>query len=438
MSVVGTEGKKRQAAIAGRARRVGWPVETADGNQKGWLYRVTRPDGVRVQIHSSPSDVNWERTVLRRLNGRDGAFDQAEADQRLNEEIERKDRLAADARRNAADLKRAEAEAAARAHVLDVAAGPYAPAKEFDPQWILTPHEFMECRRGIMTPTLARQVLDKMNERNRKYRPERKDYFVKVIKRGDWGVTHQGGAIDSDGNLIDAQHRLEACAELGVPIEIYMTVGCPPENFRKVDAPLIRRARDAAYVRGERDVVPLTAAARLVLGFDAFGSELHLKLTRAGFTIDEIDQAVVEYGDPLRDAVAEAKHIRKEIRIQSGALATSRFLIGRVVGHDDDRVRAFFEDLKYGENLRKTDPMWLLRRYYNTGEGSQGRQEVLVALALIIKTWNARVAGRKPQHLSWRSNEWFPATIIDPGPIVDPTVRAIRQYDRGAAEVGAL
>lgn len=427
MSLNGTEAKKRQAAIAGRARRIGWPVEVAEGSgsTRGWLYRVTRPDGVRVQIHSSPSDVNWERTVLRRLNGREGAFDIAEAQAREAEEAQRRAVLAADAKRNADELKAAQA----RADMLDRASGPYAPAKPFDAQWILTPQAFPETRRGILTPELARQVLDKMNERNRKYRRDRKDFFVKIYKNNEWGVTHQGAAIDSNGQLQDGQHRLEMCAELGVPLEIYVSVGMPPENFPKIDAPMMRTARDAAYVRGEKDVVALTSTARLIRGFDLFGSELHLQLTRARFTIDTIDRAITEYGDPLRAAVVTAKAMRKEIRIINAALTAAIFLIGRTVGHDDDRVTSFFYDIKYGERLGRRDPVWLLRRYFLTGEGSEGSQNQIVSLALIIKAWNARATGRTLQSLVWRSNEWFPSTIIDPGPIVDPLVTSIQSHE---------
>ncbi len=47
------------------------------------------------------------------------------------------------------------------------------------------------------------------------------------MRKGHWAVTHQGIAFDTNGNLIDGQHRLEAIRISGVSVKIMVTTGVP-------------------------------------------------------------------------------------------------------------------------------------------------------------------------------------------------------------------
>lgn len=397
--------------IVNRCERIGWKVENSEGRRTAWAYRITRPDGGRVQIHRSPSDVNWETVVLRQLN-EGGLMERAEKEHADKQRRDRDRKLAADKAKNDAAIAKAEREAALIAR----AAGPLAGPREFDAAWLLTPTDIPDTRWGVMTPELARKLLTTINVSNRPKRENRTEFFVNVINDGDWGATHQGGAIDSTGKLQDAQHRLEAIEQTGKPQIMQMTVGMPPENFRKVDSPLVRTAIDAAVMRGEKDVRTLTATARLIIQFDRFGMHLHTRGSKVAVSIDTVDRGVIAMGDELREAVARANRIRREIKIPPTALAAAIFLIGRRLPKGDPRVEQFFTDIADGAEIPKYDGVWLLRRHFNRLESGGERTTQLAALAYLIKAWNLRAAGRTVQALVWRSNELFPANIFLPPP----------------------
>jgi len=57
------------------------------------------------------------------------------------------------------------------------------------------------------------------NTVNRKLRPGKVQQIVNTIKSGKWRITHQGIAFDTNGRLIDGQHRLTAIARAGVTVE---------------------------------------------------------------------------------------------------------------------------------------------------------------------------------------------------------------------------
>lgn len=60
-----------------------------------------------------------------------------------------------------------------------------------------------------VTPSLAREWLNK-NTKNRPIRPTHVETLRQSLMRGEHVTTHQGIAFDSDGELIDGQHRLTA------------------------------------------------------------------------------------------------------------------------------------------------------------------------------------------------------------------------------------
>jgi hypothetical protein len=70
-----------------------------------------------------------------------------------------------------------------------------------------------------VTPEVAERFLEK-NHSNRKVRESVVDTYAKDMTEGRWEQTHQGIAFDSDGNLMDGQHRLMAIVKSGVSLEM--------------------------------------------------------------------------------------------------------------------------------------------------------------------------------------------------------------------------
>lgn len=400
----------RMLTIVSRCQNVGWKIESGGSKRVAWAYRITRPDGRRVQIHRTPSDSNWMKVVIDQLND-GGLLDDAEAALAERLKRERDEKLAADKAKNDAALAKAERNAAA----LHAAARPIG-VREAEAAWLLTPAPLPETRTVIIRPEVAGKLLETINTCNRPKRENRTDEFVAIINDGEWGITHQGGAIDTNGVLQDGQHRLEAIYRSGKAQVMQMSVGMPPENFTKVDTPLVRRARDAAYMRGEHNVLTLTAAARLIIQFDRLGPNLHLRGSKTKVSIDAVDRVIRDMGDELRAAVARAHRIRREIKIPATTLAAAIYLIGRRLPVDDPRVERFFDDIETGANVEKFDPVWLLRRHFIRDMGGMGRPNQYAALAYIIKAWNLRAQRKTVQQLVWRSNEAFPANVYLPPP----------------------
>lgn len=98
-------------------------------------------------------------------------------------------------------------------------------------------YSHVKFERIFVTPEMAAKWLGKeINAKNRKKRNDHIKRMAKDIKEGRWVFTHQGVAFDTDGILIDGQHRLEAIVCCGIGISLLVTTGLDPLARQYVDA----------------------------------------------------------------------------------------------------------------------------------------------------------------------------------------------------------
>jgi hypothetical protein len=83
--------------------------------------------------------------------------------------------------------------------------------------------------------------------------------FAEPMRRGDWMLTHQGVAFDSNGVLVDGQHRLAAVIEAELPMEMTVFTDVEPDIFDVLDTGIRRNAADVWVLEGERSTMMLAA-----------------------------------------------------------------------------------------------------------------------------------------------------------------------------------
>lgn len=95
-----------------------------------------------------------------------------------------------------------------------------------------------------ITPALAKEYLEKNAINNRHLRPSHIEALATAMRRGEWILSHQGIAFNTNGKLIDGQHRLWAIIKYGFPVQINVTRGALPESFLVDDLGLKRTVTD--------------------------------------------------------------------------------------------------------------------------------------------------------------------------------------------------
>lgn len=115
-----------------------------------------------------------------------------------------------------------------------------------------------------ITPKLAQQYLCH-NADNRILRDKAIDRIADDMKNGAFQLTHQGIAFDTNGRLVDGQHRLQAIVRSGATVPMLVSEGVDPKTFSVLDQNIKRSPADILNCN-KRVAEVVSTAARYFTG----------------------------------------------------------------------------------------------------------------------------------------------------------------------------
>lgn len=255
-------------------------------------------------------------------------------------------------------------------------------------------------RNGVMTitPALAEAWLARRNKGNRNLSPTTVMHYAEAMTDDRWILTHQGLAFDEDGNLIDGQHRLQACVNSKKSFRATVTVGIAREAFSVMDTGRRRHASQLLDV-GHRTTV---AAAARILSFIT-GAVPDNTPTHGGLVPSKVDNDVLlNVVDDWPELAEWAPHV-SSVYSTTRILKASHLTVVAQAARRPHRhlLESWFEGIKSGAGLEADDPRLVLRNRFLQGAHikSGGATRMAQAYVLVAKAWNAYAAGRPIQIL---------------------------------------
>jgi hypothetical protein len=245
-------------------------------------------------------------------------------------------------------------------------------------------------QRLPITPELAADWLENRNlSANRNLSEHVAAKYAKAMSEGRWLFTHQGIAFDTEGWLIDGQHRLRAVAISGVTVEMFVVPGCDAATFAVLDNGFKRQAHQLIDVHG----APVVAAAARILAIvtgEAVGISVQQGVYDTQLPTDEVVRVAnlwPELSDLYVsiDACYRSSHVNRPMHLAVLAQA-SRTQYKR-------RLESWFDGLQEGAGLAATDPRLLLRNRFIRDSKQLNVQRGLT-YNLIAKAWNAHAGER--------------------------------------------
>ncbi len=256
----------------------------------------------------------------------------------------------------------------------------------------------------VATPAWAAEVLEKCNTRNRKL-SNTWNRLRSTISRGAWKINGECVVFDSDGVLIDGQHRLHAIAQSGRAVPVLVIYGVEPEAFTTFDQGKKRSGSDVLSTDSEfRDHAETTSSALAWLIRKEQG-QLHSTSKPESVPNDEILDRVKRYPG-LIDSVHRAHGELRSRLIPPGMTA---FLDYVLHGIDADAGQQFLKRVCAGFDVVSDSWEARLRKRL---EDLAPRRTVIAQrdiLALVIKAFHGSYRGlRVPTVLAWKSTDAFP------------------------------
>jgi hypothetical protein len=266
-----------------------------------------------------------------------------------------------------------------------------------------------------VSPAMADKWLGTQT-RNRHLRESRVDFWVGVIDRGEWELTNDAISFDTDGHLLNGQHRLTALVVSEQTLPLVVLRNLPMTAIDVMDTGLTRKTSDALQLRGELNVNALAAALRwewLMASVEADpDAESPFWAGGRNFRVSTNQLLAVFDTDPdgFREAVGWISRARKQLPIRTGVGSCLRrrlLLIDEADGED------FWDKLESGAGLKAGSSILKLRQILVSSHSSRFRSmSDFREAALIIKAWNYYREGQTIGSLMWKygatTREAFP------------------------------
>jgi hypothetical protein len=262
----------------------------------------------------------------------------------------------------------------------------------------------------LVTPEMAGDWLDYRNasEKNRTVARTVVAKYADRMTRGEWTLTHQGIAFDTDGWVIDGQHRLLAVALAGIPQEFWVFPEQPRDTFDKLDE---GRRRTGAQLLHQRNRNVLASAVRILVAQDGLETPRSENVAYAELTNTQTLQYVRHYGPDLEISARQAMGIKSRSSITPSP--HTAVLYQAYQTEYAEKVAAWLEGLSSGAGLTARDSRLRLRNAFMASPATRASatRTGTITYSLIVKAWNAFAIGKEIQMLYVRNDEDVPAVI---------------------------
>lgn len=257
--------------------------------------------------------------------------------------------------------------------------------------------EGIKVKKQVVTPDIAKIWLSK-NKTNRRMSEKNVNFLAGQMKqKGAWKETGDPIKFNSDGDLIDGQHRLEALIRANVTLTLHVAENLEKSAFNVLDTGKNRSATDVVSTLGTKYTTAVTGAARsiLLLQHGAMGSGGDQnKISR---TVVITNAKVYDFVKKNQEELEESAHEMFGVYSRFGhightTLTTMHFLIAST---NRTKAEKFFEGYSTGIELTKESPIRVLREKLMKDILNKTKLKLKDKFALLIMAWNAYVKNKE-------------------------------------------
>ncbi len=266
-------------------------------------------------------------------------------------------------------------------------------------------HTHVKATVEFITPELAQELLGSNVQHQRKIGRPNLAKIESDLRNDRFKLNGEPIIIGESGKLLDGQHRLCACQNTQTGFWSVVVRGIDDENFHIINIGKGRTLADILKIAGEVNCNNLAAAiARMV--------EYMRDASRVGATGN--GREAVSTAEAM-DTLAMMPKLRDSVAancfISSGeVISCSRIAWLHCLAHEEcpEQAPEFFHKLQTGEQLSVNSPIYWFRARMIADKQSSAKLPTREVLALLVKTWNAYLAGQTVKSLRWSASEPFP------------------------------
>ena len=245
-------------------------------------------------------------------------------------------------------------------------------------------------------PDEAKEILSRNTENNRNLSINSVQTLARAMSNGEWKLNGETIIIDSDGKLINGQHRMSAVIESGQTVPFLICYGVDPSSFTSIDC---GRTRTAGDIFSSAGISNANAAASICNGVLNYRHSISLNGGKGGswntsirFTKEELVKEYRKHECEYSFAVHNSKMCKEICKPSIAGIMAALALIE--AGKDKEKVNEFWRPVVTGEMLTSKDPRYVIRERFIKIKSNQNVRPTQYALMLTaLKCWNKYIEG---------------------------------------------
>lgn len=271
----------------------------------------------------------------------------------------------------------------------------------------------IDVKKMTVTPEMAQKWLESNYDKQRPLNKKSVNRYANIMREGRWMVNCDAVGFDTEGRVINGQHRLHAIIASGVEVEMLVVTGLDSNVFEVQDNGAGRTAGQVLAVEGVKHYNATAAVVRRLI-----------ITTKAG----KFGTATFTGGQPFP---VEHYMVREVANTYPSLIETMDFVINSKVGKVTNvtmvgllhflychlygnEVATFVERLANGVGLTQNDPIYHLRERLVRSKASKTPLRREEEFALLVLALNAHCKRRTLKVLKWSpgANQPYPQPII--------------------------
>ena len=246
---------------------------------------------------------------------------------------------------------------------------------------------------------------------NRKLRPRLVERYATEMSSGHWKAGASTIKFNSDGELIDGQHRLNAIIQSGKTVEFDVRRELDPDVFMVLDTGGTRSPGDMLHVAGFQYTSNIASAIRQassILEVEA-GVVNPQSMGKKKITPAILLEWAQEHEEELVEACRET--MTKDAKVVCSPPSLFAALYFLFAQYNRKACREFFQTLTQGIGFEhgNHDPLYQLRKQLLSFKSHKNmRRPSYYKAALVIKAWNAYQNRETIHQLKFLEGETWP------------------------------
>lgn len=257
--------------------------------------------------------------------------------------------------------------------------------------------------KTLITPEKAAKLLEN-NTINRKLNPTNLGFIRTAIENGTFLYNGESIIVAKTGELLNGQHRLQACVDSGISITVSLVEGIEKDAMSTIDTGKTRGGADVLHMNNVKNAATISSAIRLIIEKQGKAR----RLSASGSSLKVSNAEILEfYNGHQKEIDALAVFASHAYRTGAKILTASHIMAYiYLLSYEDKKMPIMFmRELMTGASLTDTDIVQMLRTKLINNRISKNRIKDKHKVDLIVKIARVYFTGERRKTLRVTADE---------------------------------